>query len=55
MEENSSELNFWEMTNMSTCEYESAMGSSAWSEWDRITDSRDDDDSSSNDSDSDDK
>ena len=37
-------LDFWAMKNMSTCEYESTMGNSAWSEWDKITDSRDDDD-----------
>ena len=39
-----STLDFWKMKNMSTCEYDSAMGNSAWSEWDKVTgaDSKDD-------------
>lgn len=39
-----STLDFWKMKNMSTCEYDSVMGNSAWSEWDKVTgaDSKDD-------------
>lgn len=44
---NQTTLDFWAMKNMSTCEYESSIGISAWSEWDRITDASDDSDDSS--------
>lgn len=37
-------LDFWQMQNMSACEYDSVMGNSAWSEWDKITCPDDDDD-----------
>lgn len=37
-------LDFWKMKNLSTCEFESEAGISAWSEWDKITDTSDDDD-----------
>lgn len=35
-------LNYWKMKNMSTSEYESNLSISAWAEWDKITDARDD-------------
>ena len=37
------DLDYWRMKNMSTCEYESKMGVSAWSEMDKITDAKDND------------
>lgn len=35
-------LDYWKMKNLSTCEFDSEAGFSAWSEWDRITDTSDD-------------
>lgn len=35
-------LDYWKMKNLSTCEFDSEAGFSAWSEWDKITDTSDD-------------
>ena len=36
-------LDFWKMKNLSTCEYDSAAGNSAWAEWDIGSGDSDDD------------